>query len=83
MARWTLDGPEDDLLTAEQVCAYCHFERKRLYELVRLRRFPAPIDFGGKRSMWRGVDVACYVYLTSRLLQPGEELTDPDEAAKK
>jgi len=74
--QWTLHGPEQQLLTKEQVCGYLGTSESSLDRLIASSRFPPGINTsGGKRATlrWFALDVASYLHIQSRINSAGGE----------
>lgn len=54
---WKLDGPDEDILTLEQVARSFGYEVKNLQRLIREGRFPPPRGLA-PNSYYTGLDVA-------------------------
>ncbi len=69
MRQWTLNGPDELLLTRKQVLALLGIGTKTLDRLIEAGYFPRGVNIsGGSRGVrWSGLDIACYLYLRSRL----------------
>ena len=73
---WTLNGPDAELLTKEQVTALLGCTVRHLERLIARGEFPRGALIG-KRLLWTGLDVAAWLYLRSRC-RAGP--ADPDPA---
>lgn len=52
--RESAGGP---LISLSQVCARLRVTRITLWRMVKRGEFPAGVDIGKRRAVWRGVDV--------------------------
>lgn len=69
--QWVLNGPADGVLRRDEVLKYLSMSEDRLVKLIAEGRFPAPIPMG-RHHVWTGLDVACWLYLQSRIVEPEE-----------
>lgn len=90
MRAWSVDGPDEQLLTRAQVQKHLGIGKTALQRLITEGRFPRGVNIGQTkrpRLRWFGLDVAAYLALCQRLrigpLSPDEEAdsaaTDDDE----
>ena len=59
-----VDGPERDLLELSEVSSYLRMSEKTLRRLVRLGRFPRPLEISDGVRVWSWRDVLYWVLLT-------------------
>ena len=83
MRQWTIDGPDDQLLTRSQVQRHLGIGKAALQRLITDGRFPRGVNVGQTkrpRLRWFALDVAAYLLLCQRLrigpLDPHEEADD-------
>ena len=72
MALWSINGPDRELWTVDDVRRHFGWSRAKLYRLIRRGWFPAGKDVGG-RPCWTGEEIAAYLLLAGRWRPEGSE----------
>lgn len=82
MRQWTLNGPDKEWFTIEELVAYLGVSKKTLRKLIAEGKFPRGIRSSPRAvERWSGLDVGAYLYLQSRA-QVGpleEEVEESDD----
>lgn len=85
----TVDGPEQDLLELSEVASYLRMSEPTLRRLIRLGKFPRPLEISDGVRVWSWRDILYWVLLTEirpRLRaktekpNPGQERSSPDQS---
>ena len=65
----TIPGPDNDVLTKDEVCRYLRIDQSHLDTLVRRGEFPRPVPYGagGKLPVWYWEDCWAWRHLRMRL----------------
>ncbi len=76
---------EDALMTEPMVLRRLQVSRKTLWKLRSAKKFPAPLQPGGTRNLWRTTDVQRWIDLTARKepwspAPEAAELSEPGDA---
>lgn len=81
MAARTIDGPEKDNLTLEEVAVYLTVESRTIRRLIAEGKFPRGIPISKGKVVWSALDVAVYRAWQERLdrLRPGKTAEDDDD----
>lgn len=70
MKQYTLDGPDQLLLSLDDVRRLLGVGEDKIRELIEQQRFPAPIQLGPKSTQqWTGLTIACWLHLYP-MMQP-------------
>jgi hypothetical protein len=74
-----LDGPDNDILTREEVYTYLRIDGAQLDRLIRRKEFPRGVPYGdGKLMVWHWEDCWAFRHLRMRL----QGAPEPDEPAE-
>ena len=69
--RRSIDGPDKDLLTREEVCEYLRVSDRQLLRLIRANKFPQGIPYGDRGPyLWQWEDCWSFRHLHGRLARP-------------
>jgi predicted DNA-binding transcriptional regulator AlpA len=79
--QWSLNGPDKEWFSLDDLVAYFGMSRKTIRKLIAEGRFPRGIRPSPRTpERWSGLDVAAYLYLQGRAqVGPAEEPEDSEE----
>ena len=70
-ATHTVSGMQRTLLRIHQVEIAIGLKKSKIYQMVKDREFPAPVQLGAKSVAWRSDDVAAWIESRPKVSREG------------